>query len=84
MKSGSRLEKVLDSGQFAVTAEAGPPKGSLADGMREKGELLKSSCDAINVTDNQAAVVRMARDKGASDGGAVAVLATLREWKNNF
>ena len=33
---------------------------------------------------SQAAVVRMARDKGASDGGAVAVLATLREWKNNF
>jgi methylenetetrahydrofolate reductase (NADPH) len=27
--------------------------------MRKKGELLKSSCDAINVTDNQAAVVRM-------------------------
>ena len=59
MKSGSRLEKILESGQFAVTAEAGPPKGSLPDGMRKKGELLKSSCDAINVTDNQAAVVRM-------------------------
>ena len=59
MKSGSRLEKILESDQFAVTAEAGPPKGSLPDGMRKKGELLKSSCDAINVTDNQAAVVRM-------------------------
>jgi len=59
VKSGSRLEEILESGQFAVTAEAGPPKGSLPDGMRKKGELLKSSCDAINVTDNQAAVVRM-------------------------
>ncbi len=59
MKSGSRLEEILESGQFAVTAEAGPPKGSRPDAMRKKGELLKSSCDAINVTDNQAAVVRM-------------------------
>ena len=59
MKSGSRLEKILESDQFAVTAEAGPPKGSLPDGMRKKGDLLRSSCDAINVTDNQAAVVRM-------------------------
>jgi 5,10-methylenetetrahydrofolate reductase len=59
VKSGSRLEEILESGKFAVTGEAGPPKGSLPDGMRKKGELLKSSCDAINVTDNQAAVVRM-------------------------
>ena len=59
MKSGSRLEEILESGQFAVTGEAGPPKGSSPDGMRKKGELLRSSCDAINVTDNQAAVVRM-------------------------
>ena len=59
MKSGSRLEEVLENGQFAVTAEAGPPKGNLPDVMRKKGELLKSCCDALNVTDNQAAVVRM-------------------------
>ena len=59
MKSGSHLEEVLESGHLAVTAEAGPPKGSSPDGMRKKGELLRSSCDAINVTDNQAAVVRM-------------------------
>ena len=25
MKSGSNLERVLESGQFAVTAEIGPP-----------------------------------------------------------
>ena len=64
MKSGSRLEKILESGQFAVTAEAGAPKGSLPDVMRKKGELLKSSCDAVNVTDNQAAVVRMSSFAG--------------------
>jgi methylenetetrahydrofolate reductase (NADPH) len=64
VKSGSRLEKILESGQFAVTAEAGAPKGSLPEVMRKKGELLKSACDAVNVTDNQAAVVRMSSFAG--------------------
>jgi 5,10-methylenetetrahydrofolate reductase len=59
VKSGSKLERVLASGEFAVTAEAGPPRGSQGDVMLEKGELLKGSCDAVNVTDNQLAMVRM-------------------------
>ncbi len=33
---------------------------------------------------SQPAVVNMALGKGASDSGAVAVLAALREWKNTF
>ena len=28
MKSGSTLEKVLQAGHFAVTAELGPPSGA--------------------------------------------------------
>ncbi len=59
MKSGSNLERVLESGQFAVTAECGPPKGSAADTVRSKGVLLRACCDAVNVTDNQTAVVRL-------------------------
>jgi methylenetetrahydrofolate reductase (NADPH) len=59
VKSGSNLERVLESGQFAVTAECGPPKGNLPDVIRNKGQLLESCCDAINVTDNQTAVVRL-------------------------
>ncbi|MBC7315589.1 MAG: methylenetetrahydrofolate reductase, partial [Chloroflexi bacterium] len=27
MKSGSRLERLLEAGYFVVTAELGPPKG---------------------------------------------------------
>jgi len=61
VKSGSKLERVLASGQFAVTAEAGPPRGSQAEVMLKKGGLLKDSCDAVNVTDNQIAMVRMSR-----------------------
>lgn len=59
MKAGTNLEKVLESGKFAVTAEAGPPKGANAAVVQRKGELLRSCCDAVNVTDNQTAIVRM-------------------------
>ncbi len=64
MKAGSNLEKVLDGGYFAVTAEVGPPKGTSASVIRRKGELLKMYCDALNVTDNQTAIVRMSSLSG--------------------
>lgn len=65
MKSGSNLEKILSSGQFAVTAECGPPKGTSAKVIQKKGELLKSHCDALNVTDNQTAIVRLSSLSGS-------------------
>lgn len=64
MKSGSNLEKILTSGQFAVTSECGPPKGTSAQVIRKKGELLKTCCDALNITDNQTAIVRMSSLSG--------------------
>jgi len=64
MKAGTKLEKVLESGKFAVTAEAGPPKGTSAEVIRKKGELLRHCCDAVNVTDNQTAIVRMSSFAG--------------------
>jgi len=59
VKAGTNLEKVLESGSFTVTAEAGPPKGTSARVIQRKGELLRSCCDAVNATDNQTAIVRM-------------------------
>jgi len=59
MKAGTNLEKVLSSGGFAVTAEAGPPKGTSGKVILRKAELLRTCCDAVNVTDNQTAIVRM-------------------------
>jgi hypothetical protein len=59
VKSQSRLEQILEGGRLAVTAECGPPKGSEAESLLGKGRLLAHCCDALNVTDNQAAVVRM-------------------------
>ena len=55
----SHLEGVLSSGGFAVTAECGPPRGADSAVIRRKGELLKGVVDAVNVTDNQTAIVRM-------------------------
>src|SRR5271157_3724890 len=61
MKSGgqSRLKNILTGGGFAVTAECGPPRGANAEVIHKKGEILKGCVDAVNVTDNQTAVVRM-------------------------
>ncbi len=59
MKAGTNLEKVLERGIFAVTAEAGPPKGASAAVIQKKAEQLRNYCDAINITDNQTAIVRM-------------------------
>ena len=60
MKSGSNLEKVLSAGTFAVTGELGPPRGGNAEAIKEKAQHLKGMVDAVNITDNQTAVVRMA------------------------
>jgi methylenetetrahydrofolate reductase (NADPH) len=58
MTAGSNLEKILRSGQKAVTCECGPPRGADAEHFRHKASYLKGVGDAVNVTDNQTAVVR--------------------------
>ncbi|MBM4318809.1 MAG: methylenetetrahydrofolate reductase [Deltaproteobacteria bacterium] len=64
MKAGSNLEKVLAAGQFAVTAECGPPRGADAEEVRKKTKHLLGHVDACNVTDNQTSVVRMSSMAG--------------------
>jgi len=59
MKSESRLEKILRAGHFAFTGELGPPRGANVEALRKKASFLKGMVDAVNVTDNQTAVVRM-------------------------
>lgn len=61
MKTGpfSNLQKILSQGKFAVTAECGPPRGANQDVIARKIGLLKNYVDAVNVTDNQTAIVRM-------------------------
>jgi len=68
--SKSNLQTVLEAGQFAVTAEAGPPRGAKPEVVRQKAKILKGCVDACNVTDNQTSVVRMC---------SLAACAILRE-----
>ena len=65
MKNKSNLQKVLDKGLFAVTAEVGPPKGSDPEKITKKAKILKGYVDAFNITDNQTAVVRMSSMAGS-------------------
>lgn len=57
--AGSNLEKVLRAGNFAVTGELGPPQSADPEVIRKKATLLRGYCDAVNITDNQTAIVRM-------------------------
>ena len=59
MNDGSNLSKLFASGQFVVSAELGPPKGTDIGVIEKKAAYLKGNVDAVNVTDNQTAVVRM-------------------------
>ena len=53
------FKNAFDSGKFVVTAEVGPPKGTDIKEMLHHAEMLKGKLDAVNVTDNQSAVMRI-------------------------
>jgi len=54
----SKLERVLRAGTIAVTGECGPPRDCDGELVSKKAGMLKDHVDAVNVTDNQTAVVR--------------------------
>jgi methylenetetrahydrofolate reductase (NADH) len=60
MKSGGNLEALLTAGHFAITGELGPPRGTNVEAVKTKAAHLVGMVDAVNITDNQTAVVRMA------------------------
>jgi methylenetetrahydrofolate reductase (NADH) len=53
------LRTTLSSGVFAVTAELGPPRDPDPEIVRQKARALAGVVDAANVTDNQAATVKL-------------------------
>jgi methylenetetrahydrofolate reductase (NADPH) len=55
----SKLHEALASGQFVVTGEVGPPKGTHIETMMEDAEHLRGKVAAINVTDIQSSVMRL-------------------------
>jgi methylenetetrahydrofolate reductase (NADPH) len=64
------LRQRLTAGEFAVTAEIGPPRGADTAPVSRKAALLRGWVDAVNITDNQSAAVRL-----SSLAGSLAVLA---------
>jgi methylenetetrahydrofolate reductase (NADPH) len=57
--AGSRLERVLRSGRFAVTAELDAPDSADPQAVYDRALVLSSVCDAINATDAAGANVHM-------------------------
>jgi methylenetetrahydrofolate reductase (NADPH) len=83
----SNLQTVLEAGKFAVTAEAGPPRGARPEVVREKAKILKGFVDACNVTDNQTSVVRMcslAACKILQEEGLDAVMQMVTRDRNRI
>ena len=56
--ANSLFEEKLNSGEFLVTTEIGPPKGADVTEVVHHIDLLKDRVDAINVTDGQSSVMR--------------------------
>ena len=54
----SQLQKALESGQFAITAEMAPPKGYDFSEQIEVAQLLKGKVHGVNVTDMQSASLK--------------------------
>ena len=59
MTATSRLERVLNSGRFAVTAELNPPDSADPESVYERAIVLAEVCDGINATDASGAHVHM-------------------------
>jgi methylenetetrahydrofolate reductase (NADPH) len=55
----------LESGEFTVTAEITPPRGADPKAVGRKVEPLRGWVDAVNITDNAGAHVRMASWAGS-------------------
>jgi methylenetetrahydrofolate reductase (NADH) len=61
----SSFRATLDSGTFAVTAEIGPPRGASLHPVAEAAAGLRGWVDAVNITDNQSASVRLSSLAGS-------------------
>jgi methylenetetrahydrofolate reductase (NADPH) len=64
--SMNSLRERLASGQFVVTTEMEPPKGTDLSHLLSTAAFLKGRVHAVNVTDNQRAMMRLSSVGGAS------------------
>jgi 5,10-methylenetetrahydrofolate reductase len=53
-----KLKEALEAGDFVITAECGPPKGTDISELKEHAKHLLGKVHALNVTDNQSSIMR--------------------------
>src|SRR6267143_1991319 len=66
IRSGGRLERILASGAFAVTAEIAPPASADGTEIRENASRYRGAVDACNVTDCTRARVHISSPAAAA------------------
>ncbi len=54
-----KLSQAFEEQDFVVTGEVGPPKGATVEEIMEGARVMKDYVAAVNVTDNQSAVMRL-------------------------
>jgi len=54
-----KLSTLFAEGKYVVTGEIGPPKGTDVEEVLSGAQLMAPYVDAVNVTDNQSAVMRL-------------------------
>jgi methylenetetrahydrofolate reductase (NADPH) len=77
----------LESGTFTVTAEVGPPRGADPGAIAQKLSTLRDWVTAVNITDNQSAVVRMSSWAGsllARAAGATPIMQVTCRDRNRI
>jgi methylenetetrahydrofolate reductase (NADPH) len=62
----SHLRERLESGQLVITTEMEPPKGTGLSQFLSTAKLLKNRVHAVNVTDNQRAIMRLSSLGGST------------------
>jgi methylenetetrahydrofolate reductase (NADPH) len=72
-RAGNGFHARLTAGQFAVTAEIGPPRGASLQPVTHKVAALRGWVDAVNITDNQSATVRLSSLAGSVAAGRAGV-----------
>ncbi|MCX6344052.1 MAG: methylenetetrahydrofolate reductase [Armatimonadetes bacterium] len=55
----SNFERLLNQGEFVVCGEMGPPQSADKAAIIRKCDYFRGVVDAVNLTDNQTAIVRM-------------------------
>jgi 5,10-methylenetetrahydrofolate reductase len=81
------FKEALRSGEFIVTAEVGPPKGTDISEMKSHISLLKDKVHGLNMTDNQSSVMRLSSLVGChiiKEMGGVPILQMTGRDRNRM